>query len=101
MRLQRAIGDVVRALGVTVAEEYDACGAEYSIDLAIPDARIAIEVFPVANHRGCISGSFALGFSARVEARSAVQICDGGWLTPGAHSRQEGKVLLCCELDGC
>ena len=47
-RLQRAVGDIVRALGVTVAEEYDACGAEYSIDLAIPDARVAIEVRPVA-----------------------------------------------------
>ncbi|KAK9822663.1 hypothetical protein WJX81_005748 [Elliptochloris bilobata] len=43
-RLQRAVGDAVRALGVAVVEEYCSKGAEYSIDLAVPSAHVAIEV---------------------------------------------------------
>ena len=102
-RLQRAVADVVRALGVAVAEEYDACGAEYSIDLAIPHARVAIEVRPVARaqklHVRRLGPWLATeGFGTAVLCREMVS---SGWLRADAHSRQEGNVLLCCMLDGC
>ena len=45
---QRSVGDACRVLGVEVVEEYE--GAEYSVDLAIPTARVAIEVWLAAHH---------------------------------------------------
>ena len=45
---QRSVGDACRALGVEVVEEFE--GAEYSVDLAIPTARVAIEVWLAARH---------------------------------------------------
>jgi len=56
-QLQRDVGAAVRALGVDVAEEFE--GAEYSIDLAIPAARVAIE------GAACLPAGFDRGHSTR------------------------------------